>query len=323
VKKILITGGAGFIGSYLAQRYVEAGHHVIVVDDLSTGRLENLRTIEGSPLLDVQVADIRDEERLTKLMADRDVAFHLAARIGLKLVIESPLTTLETNVDGTASVLRAARPSKTKVVVASTSEVYGLATRIPSSEEDPITIGSPVRGRWSYAASKALDEFMALGYWHEHGVPTVVVRLFNTVGPRQTGRYGMVIPRFVDQALANRPLSVYGDGSQTRCFCQIRDVVGALVLLALDPTAVGEVFNLGNPQEVTINDLAARVIALTGSASSLAHVPFEVAYGSNFEEIMRRVPDITKVRERIGFAPSLDIDRILHEIIADRSVVPA
>jgi UDP-glucose 4-epimerase len=323
VKKVLITGGAGFIGSHLAQRYVEAGHHVVVVDDLSTGRLENLRAIEGSPLLDVQVADIRDEERLTRLMADRDVAFHLAARIGLKLVIESPLTTLETNVDGTASVLRAARPSKAKVVVASTSEVYGLASRIPSSEDDPITIGSPVRGRWSYAASKALDEFMALGYWHEHGVPTVVVRLFNTVGPRQTGRYGMVIPRFVDQALANRPLTVYGDGSQTRCFCHVGDVVSALVRLAFEPTAVGEVFNLGNPHEIAINALAERVIALARSSSTLTHVPFEAAYGANFEEIMRRVPDVTKARERVGFVPAHDLDGILREIIADRAAVPA
>ena len=323
MKKVLITGGAGFIGSHLAQRYVEAGDHVVVVDDLSTGRLENLQAIQGSPLLDVHVADIRDEEHLTSLMADRDVAFHLAARIGLKLVIESPLTTLEMNVDGTSSVLRAARPWKTKVVVASTSEVYGLATRIPSSEEDPITIGAPVRGRWSYAASKALDEFMALGYWREHGVPTVVVRLFNTVGPRQTGRYGMVIPRFVDQALANRPLTVYGDGTQTRCFCHVRDVAGALAGLALEPSAVGEVFNLGNPHEIAINDLAARVIALTGSSSSLEHVPYEVAYDANFEEIMRRVPDIGKIRARIGFVPSLSLDRILGEVIADRSPVPA
>jgi UDP-glucose 4-epimerase len=321
VKKVLITGGAGFIGSYLAERYVRDGADVTVIDDLSTGRLENLYAIAGSPSLRVVIADVRDEERLTKLMEDRDVAFHMAARIGLRLVIESPLTTLETNVDGTASVLRAARSAKTKVVLASTSEVYGLATRIPSSEDDPITIGSPVRGRWSYAASKAVDEFMALSTWHEHGVPAVVVRLFNTVGPRQSARYGMVLPRFVDQALAGQPLTIYGDGTQTRCFCHVRDVIGALVRLAEEPSAVGEVFNLGNAQETTINELAARVIALTASSSTPTHVSFNEAYGPHFEEIMRRVPDLAKARARIGFAPAIDLDGIVRDIIADRTPV--
>jgi UDP-glucose 4-epimerase len=317
----LITGGAGFIGSHLAERYVADGADVVVVDDLSTGRLENLAPIEASPSLRVVVADVRDEERMAQLLADRDLVFHMAARIGLKLVIQSPLTTLETNVDGTASVLRAARAAKAKIVVASTSEVYGLASRIPSAEEDPITIGAPTKGRWSYAASKALDEFMALASWHEYGVPTVVVRLFNTVGPRQTGRYGMVIPRFVDQALAGRPLTVYGDGTQTRCFCHVHDVVGALVRLADEPSAVGEVFNLGNPQETTINALAAQVIAVTGSSSMPVHVPFEEAYERHFEEIMRRVPDIAKIRERIGFAPQRDLEAILRDVVADRAPV--
>jgi UDP-glucose 4-epimerase len=321
VRKILITGGAGFIGSHLAERYVADGADVVVVDDLSTGRLENLAPIEASPSLRVVVADVRDEERMAQLLADRDLVFHMAARIGLKLVIQSPLTTLETNVDGTASVLRAARAAKAKIVVASTSEVYGLASRIPSAEEDPITIGAPTKGRWSYAASKALDEFMALASWHEYGVPTVVVRLFNTVGPRQTGRYGMVIPRFVDQALAGRPLTVYGDGTQTRCFCHVHDVVGALVRLADEPSAVGEVFNLGNPQETTINALAAQVIAVTGSSSMPVHVPFEEAYERHFEEIMRRVPDIAKIRERIGFAPQRDLEAILRDVVADRAPV--
>ncbi|HTJ28190.1 MAG TPA: SDR family NAD(P)-dependent oxidoreductase [Candidatus Limnocylindria bacterium] len=321
MRKILITGGAGFIGSHLAERYVADGADVVVVDDLSTGRLENLAPIEASPSLRVVVADVRDEERMAQLLADRDLVFHMAARIGLKLVIQSPLTTLETNVDGTASVLRAARAAKAKIVVASTSEVYGLASRIPSAEEDPITIGAPTKGRWSYAASKALDEFMALASWHEYGVPTVVVRLFNTVGPRQTGRYGMVIPRFVDQALAGRPLTVYGDGTQTRCFCHVHDVVGALVRLADEPSAVGEVFNLGNPQETTINALAAQVIAVTGSSSMPVHVPFEEAYERHFEEIMRRVPDIAKIRERIGFAPQRDLEAILRDVVADRAPV--
>jgi UDP-glucose 4-epimerase len=321
VRKVLITGGAGFIGSHLAERYVAEGADVVVVDDLSTGRLENLGAIEGAPSLRVVVADVRDEERMTELFADRDLVFHMAARIGLKLVIESPLSTVETNVDGTASVLRAARGTKAKVIVASTSEVYGLATRIPSAEDDPITIGAPTKGRWSYAASKALDEFMALACWREWGVPAVVVRLFNTVGPRQTGRYGMVIPRFVEQALAGRPLTVYGDGTQTRCFCHVHDVVDGLMRLAEEPSAVGEVFNLGNPQETTINALADEVIALAGSSSTTTYVPFEQAYEQHFEEIMRRVPDITKVRSRIGFAPRHDLAAILRDVIAERRAV--
>jgi UDP-glucose 4-epimerase len=323
VKKIIITGGAGFIGSHLTEHCLRSGADVVVVDDLSTGRLENLHAVEGSPALRIVVADVREEEQLAHLTADRDVVFHLAARIGLKLVIESPLGTLETNVEGTASVLRAARATKTKVVLASTSEVYGLSTHLPSAESDPITIGSPTKGRWSYAASKALDEFMALATWHEYGVPTIVVRLFNTVGPRQSGRYGMVVPRFVDQALAGQALTVYGDGTQTRCFCHVRDVVGALVRLADEPWAIGEVFNVGNPQETTINALAKRVIALTASSSPIVHVPFEQAYEKHFEEIMRRVPDIAKIRARIGFAPTADLAAILRDVIAERAPVSA
>jgi UDP-glucose 4-epimerase len=315
VKKVLITGGAGFIGSHLAQRYCAMGVPVVVVDDMSAGNIANLAGLDPT-LLEVVVADIRDEKLLSPLVRGCDLVVHLAARVGLKAVIKHPLGTLETNVDGTAAVLRAARETKTKVIVASTSEVYGLTKRFPSSEDDPITIGSPIRSRWSYAASKALDEFIAIGYWREHGVPTVVVRLFNTVGPRQSGRYGMVIPSFIRMAIANEPVTVFGDGTQTRCFCHVRDVADALVRLADDPAVVGEIFNLGNPEEIAINDLAKRVIALTDSSSTITYVPHNVAYGEMFEEIQRRVPDIAKIRKAIGFAPSAHLDEILREIIA-------
>lgn len=315
MKKVLITGGAGFIGSHLADYYTKKGVAVVVVDDMSAGNVSNLAGIDPA-LLEVVVADIRDEKLMSALVPSCDLVMHLAARVGLKAVVKYPLGTLETNVDGTASVLRAARETKTKVVVASTSEVFGLATRIPSSEDDPITIGSPTRNRWSYAASKAIDEFIAIGYWREHHVPTVVVRLFNTVGPRQSGRYGMVIPSFIRMATAGEPLTVHGDGTQTRCFCHVRDVVDALARLADDPSAVGEVYNLGNPEEITINELASRVIALTGSSSPIKYVSYDDAYGEGFEEIRRRVPDITKIRKAIGFAPSAHLDEILREIIA-------
>lgn len=322
MKKVLITGGAGFIGSHLAARYTGMGIPVLVVDDLSTGNMGNLAGLDPA-LLEVVVADIRDENALSSLIRGCDLVVHLAARVGLKAVVEDPLGTLETNVDGTASVLRAADKSKTKVIVTSTSEVYGLATRIPSSEDDPITIGSPMRNRWSYAASKALDEFMAFAYLRQRSLPTIVVRLFNTVGPRQSGRYGMVIPSFIRMAMANEPLTVYGDGTQTRCFCHVRDVVGAFVRLADDPRAVGEVFNVGNPEETTINDLAARVIALTGSSSRITYVPHSVAYGEEFQEIQRRVPHIAKIQKAIGFAPSARLDEILSEIIAGMRVAVA
>jgi UDP-glucose 4-epimerase len=322
VKRVLITGGAGFIGSHLAQHYCARRVPVLVVDDMSAGNIANLDGIDPA-FLEVIVADVRDEKLLAPLVAGCDLVMHLAARVGLKAVVEKPLGTLEINLDGTTAVLRAARDSKAKVIVVSTSEVYGLATRIPSSEDDPITIGSPLRSRWSYAASKALDEFMAIGYWREHRVPTVVVRLFNTVGPRQSGRYGMVIPSFIRMAMANEPVTVYGDGTQTRCFCHVRDVVDALARLAEHPLAVGEIFNVGNPDEIAINDLAARVISLTGSSSPITYVSHDVAYGERFEEIQRRVPDIAKIRKAIGFAPSACQDEILAEIIAGLRVAVA
>lgn len=322
MKRVLITGGAGFIGSHLAARYIGMGTSVLAVDNLSTGSLDNLAGLDPA-LLELAVADIRDEQRMSELVRGCDLVVHLAARVGLKVVVEQPLETLETNVEGTASVLRAASEHRTKVIVASTSEVYGLATRIPSSEDDPITIGAPTRNRWSYAASKALDEFLAFAYWRERGLPIVVVRLFNTVGPRQSGRYGMVIPSFIRMALANEPLTVYGDGTQTRCFCHVRDVAGALVSLADEPRAVGEVFNLGNPEETTINHLAARVIALTGSFSPITYMSHDLAYGEAFQEIQRRVPNIAKIQAAIGFAPTAALDGILREIIAGLRVAVA
>lgn len=319
MKRVLITGGAGFIGSHLAERCVAEGIEVVALDDLSTGRLGNLRPVDGSPLFRFQQGDVRDPAALESALQGCDTVVHLAARIGLKLVVQSSLATLETNVEGTESVFRAIRGRKKRVIVASTSEVYGLSKHIPSSEDDPITIGSPVRNRWSYAASKALDEFIALGNFREHGVPATVVRLFNTVGPRQSGRYGMVVPTFVSQALAGETVTVYGDGTQTRCFCHVRDVAGALLRLAREPSTAGQVFNLGNPQEVTINALARRVIELTGSPSTIGYVPHSTAYGEDFEEIARRVPDIARIRAAIGFEPAFGLDDVLREVIAERS----
>jgi UDP-glucose 4-epimerase len=320
LRKVLITGGAGFIGSHLAERCVAQGIAVVAVDDLSTGLLDNLRPVENSPLFQFRMGDVRNDSFVADALEGCDTIVHLAARIGLKLVVQSSLATLETNVAGTESVFRAARRTRPRVILASTSEVYGLSTRIPSSEDDPITIGSPVRNRWSYAASKALDEFIALGSHREHSVPTTVVRLFNTVGPRQSGRYGMVVPTFVSQALGGEPLTVYGDGAQTRCFCHVRDVVGALIRIAGEPSTAGQVFNLGNPQEVTINELARRVISMTGSSSPIRYVPHSTVYGEDFEEIARRVPDITRIRAAIGFEPAFGLDDVLREVIAERSI---
>jgi UDP-glucose 4-epimerase len=323
MKRVLITGGAGFIGSNLTDAYLAKGAEVVAIDDLSTGKEENLEAAFKNPRFRLVVGDIRDDAVVSDLVRDCDEVIHLAARIGLQLVIESPLKTLEANVDGTQAILRHASKHGRKILITSTSEVYGLSTSIPSREDGPIAFGAPTTGRWSYACSKAYDEFLALAHHRENGLQTVIVRLFNTVGPRQTGRYGMVVPRFVRQALNDEPLTVYGDGSQTRCFCHVDDVTGALMRLAQDPKAVGEVFNIGNPQEVHVVDLAKRVIELTNSSSAITFVPFDRAYGAGFEEIMRRVPDITKARTRIGFAPSRSLDDVLRDVIAERTASEA
>jgi len=315
MKKHLITGGAGFIGSTLAKSLLADGDDVTVVDNLETGSLENLDGARGHERFHFVEGDICDTRLMDELTSKADVVEHLAARIGLQIIIGQAHKTLQTNVKGTEIVLEAAAKYGCRTILASTSEVYGLTERIPSSEEDPIVFGSPMKSRWSYACGKALDEFWGLALHREQNLPATVVRLFNTVGPRQSARYGMVLPRFVRQALAGEPLTVYGDGSQTRCFCYVGDVVGALKDILVNDATIGELYNLGNPQETTILNLAKRVINLTESRSKIEFVPYSKAYGDGFEEIMRRVPDITKLRAAIGFKPQTSLDEIIRSVI--------
>ncbi len=314
--RVLITGGAGFIGSHLADAYIGRGDEVYALDDLSTGSVANVRHLRGHPRFHLTVDSVHRRPIVAELVDQSDVVFHLAAAVGVRLIVESPVRTIETNVHGTEVVLAQASKKKKKVLVASTSEVYGLSTEVPFREDGNLVMGATTKGRWSYACSKAIDEFLALAYCRERALPTVVVRLFNTVGPRQTGRYGMVIPTFVKQALAGRPITVHGDGTQTRCFCHVGDVVDALVRLMDRPEAVGQVFNIGSDEEVTIGELARRVKDQTGSASEIVHVPYGEAYEEGFEDMPRRVPDIAKVAALIGFRPRQALSEILRTVIA-------
>jgi UDP-glucose 4-epimerase len=310
-----VTGGAGFIGSTLCDALLANGDRVVALDNLDTGNRDNLRSALLCDRFRLVIGDVCDQEVVEELVGPADAVVHLAARIGLRLVIESPYKTLEANVKGTDVVAKAAARYGTRTIVASTSEVYGLTTRFPSSEADPISFGSPLKGRWSYACAKAYDEFLTLALHRESNLPATVVRLFNTVGPRQAGRYGMVLPRFVAQALSGAPLTVYGDGRQTRCFCHVGDVVGALITMLGDNRTIGDVFNLGNPSEIAILELAQRVIELSNSPSSITFVPFSAAYEPGFEEIVRRVPDITKIHEAIGFVPKTGLDEIIMSVV--------
>jgi UDP-glucose 4-epimerase len=311
----LITGGAGFIGSHLSDAYLERGDEVFVIDDLSTGSFENIAHLKQSPRFHYTIGSVNDQPVLAELVDQCDVIFHLAAAVGVKLIVESPVRTIENNVHGTEVVLSLANKKKKKVLVASTSEVYGLSTEVPFREDGNLVMGATTKGRWSYACSKAIDEFLALAYWREKKLPTVVVRLFNTVGPRQTGQYGMVIPTFVKQALAGRQITVYGDGQQSRCFGYVGDIVGALVKLMDKEEAVGQVFNIGSNEEVTIHELAKRVKELTNSESEITFVPYDEAYEEGFEDMPRRVPDITKVNALVGFRPEMSLDGILQSVI--------
>jgi UDP-glucose 4-epimerase len=314
--RVSITGGAGFIGSHLADVLLERGDEVFILDDLSTGSIENIRHLRSNPRFHYTIESIHHAPSVAELVDQCDVVFHLAAAVGVRLIVESPVRTIETNVHGTEVVLAQANKKKKKVLLASTSEVYGLSDQVPFREDGNLVLGPTSKGRWSYACSKAIDEFLALAYWRERKLPTVIARLFNTVGPRQTGQYGMVVPTFVKQALTGRPITIFGDGTQTRCFTDVTDVTGALVKLMDHPGAVGEVFNIGSNQEVTIRELAEKVRSLTGSASEIVRVPYEQAYGEGFEDMPRRVPDINKIGALVGYRPTRSLDQILESVIA-------
>lgn len=307
----LITGGAGFIGSHLADALLREGHRVLALDDLSTGQPSNIAHLRTHPNFQFIRASITDEVVLDRLASEVTTIVHLAAAVGVQLIVEQPTRTIETNIMGTEAVLKAALRYGCKVLVASTSEVYGKGSKIPFSEEDDILLGATSKSRWGYAASKMVDEFLGLAYNREYDLPVVIFRLFNTVGPRQTGRYGMVVPRFIAQALRDEPITIFGDGNQSRCFCDVSDVVRALLGLAAADAAIGRVFNIGSEEETTIGDLAGRIRTLTGSSSDIVYVPYADAYATGFEDMRRRVPDTTRIRELLDWRPRVSLDDLL------------
>jgi UDP-glucose 4-epimerase len=322
--RVLITGGAGFIGSHLAEALLAGGHRVTVIDDLSTGRFENIAHLAGHPNFHFAIESITNEVVMDRLASECNQIIHLAAAVGVKLIVERPVHTIKTNVMGTEAVLNAALRYRAKVLIASTSEVYGKGNAIPFREDDDVVLGPTIRSRWSYAASKMVDEFLALAYCHERDLPVVIFRLFNTVGPHQTGRYGMVIPRFVGQALSGEALTIYGDGRQSRCFLHVRDAVSAILALADSPQAIGQVFNIGSTEEVSVLELAQRVLAQVqraGSASPLADrlvfIPYEQAYAEGFDDMQRRLPDIGKIQRFTGWRPCYTLEQILQDVILD------
>jgi len=314
--RVLITGGSGFIGSHLSDLYLSRGDEVSIIDDLSTGSIDNIAHLKSNPRFHYTIDTVQNVPLVTELADACDIIIHLAAAVGVKLIVESPVRTIETNVRGTEILLSVANKKKKRILVASTSEVYGLSTDVPFREDGNLVMGATTKGRWSYACSKAIDEFLALAYWREKKLPTTVVRLFNTVGPRQTGQYGMVIPTFVKQALSGRPITVYGSGEQTRCFGYVGDVVKALVALMDHPDAIGNVYNIGSSEEISITALAQRVRELANSESEIQHIPYGEAYEEGFEDMPRRVPDTTKVHKLVGFRAETRLDEILKEVIA-------
>ncbi len=313
--KALITGGAGFIGSHLSEFLLEQDHQVFVIDDLSTGTIENILHLKGNPNFHYTIDTIMNVPVTAELVDRCDVVFHLAAAVGVKLIVESPVRTIETNIKGTEIILELANKKKKKVVITSTSEVYGKGKNIPFSETEDLVMGPTHKGRWSYACSKAIDEFLSLAYWHEKRLPVIVVRLFNTVGPRQVGRYGMVLPTFVKQALSGKTITVFGDGSQSRCFAHISDVVGALTRLSEKEEALGKVFNIGSDEEITILELAKKVKSMTSSKSEIVFVPYDEAYEEGFEDMPRRVPDLSRIQSLIGYQPSKNLEQIVQSVI--------
>ena len=313
--RALITGGAGFIGSHLSEALLDSGHDVLILDNLSTGSIDNIAHLKGRRGFEYFVDTVTNEPLLAELIDRSDVVFHFAAAVGVKLIVEQPVYTIETNVHGTEVVLKHANKKKKLVVIASTSEVYGKSEDVPFREDSDLVMGPTPKHRWAYACSKAIDEFLALAYWKERKLPVIIVRFFNTVGPRQSGQYGMVIPNFVRQALAGEPITVFGDGTQQRAFTHVTDVVGALLKLIAEPKAVGQVINIGNKQEITILALAERVRELSGSDSPIKLVPYDDAYESGFEDMPRRVPDLTRVEGLIGYKATLQLDEILTQVI--------
>jgi UDP-glucose 4-epimerase len=319
--RVLVTGGSGFVGSHLVTSLLQQGHRVTVVDNMSTGRAANLAQVRDHPSLDVVTGDILDGQVLDALMRRSDVVFHLAAAVGVHMVVEDALGTIQTNVLGTEAVLAAALRHEVRVLLASTSEVYGKCVTLPASEDDDVLLGASRNSRWSYAASKLVDEFLGLAYHRQHGLPVTIFRLFNTVGPRQSGRYGMVIPRFVEAALSGRPLPVHGDGSQSRSFCHVDDAVAGIISLAAVPAAVGEVFNIGGSLEISIGDLAATVLEqtkhLVREPGGIEYIPYAEAYAAGFEDIRRRVADTTKIRQLTGWEPKQLLRDIIEDVVGD------
>ncbi|MFC1521695.1 GDP-mannose 4,6-dehydratase [Elusimicrobiota bacterium] len=315
MKKILITGGAGFIGSHLAERLLDTGYEVSILDDLSTGSKSNVSHLAKNPNFHTYWNSVFDTDALKPLVYEADIVFHMAASVGVCRILERPVETIENNVGGTSLVLKTCLKNKTKVFIASTSEVYGKNDQVPLRETDDGVLGPTVNSRWNYACSKAIDEFLSLAYYKESKLPVVIVRFFNTVGSRQTGRYGMVIPRFTTQALSGEPITVYGDGEQTRSFTDVEDIINGLILLNDCKNAVGQVFNIGSGMEISIGDLAQKIKQMTGSSSSITHVPYRIAYEAGFEDLRRRVPDITKVNKLTGYKPKVDFEETLKRII--------
>ncbi|MFQ5689209.1 MAG: NAD-dependent epimerase/dehydratase family protein [Gemmatimonadota bacterium] len=314
--KVFITGGAGFIGSHLAEHLLAAGSQVLILDDLSTGGMANIDPLIGRPGFEHRIGSVMDAPLVSELVDRCDVTVHLAAAVGVRLIVERPVHTIETNVHGTEVVLNAVARKGKKILIASTSEVYGKSARVPFSEDDDLVLGPTVHSRWSYACSKALDEWLALAYHRDRGVPTIIVRFFNTVGPRQTGRYGMVLPTFAVQALTGEPITVFGTGEQSRCFGHVRDAVNAVALLLERPEAVGQVFNLGSDREVSINRLAEMVRAAAGSDSRIVHIPYAEAYAEGFEDMQRRVPDVRKLEDVTGYRFRMSLERIVEDVVA-------
>jgi len=315
--RILITGGAGFIGSHLSEALLKKGNQVTIIDDLSTGRMENIEHLKNQPNFHFAIETITNETVMDRLVSECDAIYHLAAAVGVELIVNQPVEVIERNVMGTDCVLTIANRYQKKVFIASTSEIYGKSESVPFKEDDDRLLGPTTKSRWSYSSSKAIDEFLGLAYWKERGLPVIIGRFFNTIGPRQTGQYGMVVPRFVKQALKGESITIYGDGNQSRCFSDVIDVVGAAIRLLDHSDAVGEIFNIGGDREITINDLAQKIISLTKSSSKVVYISYDQAYEAGFEDMRRRVPDLTKIKKLIGYSPKVDLNNTLGKIIED------